>query len=139
MVEGWVPVLSGRWNRPWKNPLHLTERRLALPWVNPTRIFRRPFLPLRVRGPSVCTVVTADGSFVVPLEFPSPVLRTVGPAAHTPKKKFEVLSKSSTHTPEKTRSRRTRFTHAKESRSRQIRSHIKKIIEVSKIPTPFCN
>ncbi len=49
------------------------------------------------RGPSVCTIGTADGSFVVPLEFPSPVLRTVGPV-HTPKK-IGVLSKSSTHPP----------------------------------------
>jgi hypothetical protein len=135
MDEGWVPVLSGRWNRPRKNPLHLTKRRLALPCVNHTRIFRRPFLPLRVRvAPSVCTIVTADGSSLGISVTCAPHGRT---RPHT--QKNSTSCRNCPHNPEKKRSRRTRFTHAKESRSLSNSfAHLNKF-EVSKIPTPFCN
>jgi len=86
------------------------------------------------RGPSVCTIVTADGSFVVPLEFPSPVLRTVGPV-HTPKK-IEVLSKSSTHPPEK-RGLVEVVSHTQKNRGLVKFVRTLKKFEVSKIPTPF--
>jgi hypothetical protein len=88
------------------------------------------------RGPSVCTIVTADGSFVVPLEFPSPVLRTVEPA-HTPQK-IEVLSKSSTHPRKNEVSSNSFHTRKRIEVSSNWFAHLNKF-EVSKIPTPFCN